>query len=132
MTALSAANHATHANPPLPFTRDAIIGQLQRQATNGPAYVQHSATKALAHLKGLYAEARYQAKHVVERAVEQAQTATQQVQDQASEQLGGIAARVAGLMNGTLQPTPEELAHFELDNPLDDEDHPKDSDDDPP
>lgn len=62
MPALTAANHTTHANPPLPFTRDAIINQLQRQATNGPAYVQHSATKALAHLKGLYAEARYEAK----------------------------------------------------------------------
>ncbi|MCY3572517.1 MAG: hypothetical protein OXH19_14410 [Chloroflexi bacterium] len=62
MPALTAANHTTHANPPLPFTRDAIINQLQRQATNGPAYVQHSATKALAHLKSLYAEARYEAK----------------------------------------------------------------------
>ena len=132
MTAMTAANQAGHSNPPLPFTRDAIIGQLQRQATNGPAYVQHSATKALAHLKGLYAEARYQARQAVERAVERAQEAAQQARDQSSDKLGGVAGRVAGLMNGTLKPTAEELAHFELDNPLDDEDHPKENEDDPP
>ena len=49
-------------NPPLPFTNDAIINQLRHQATNGPAYVQHGATKALAHIKGLYAQAHYEAR----------------------------------------------------------------------
>jgi hypothetical protein len=46
------------ANPPLPFTRKAIIGHFQFHATNGPAYVQIQATNALARLKGLYQEAR--------------------------------------------------------------------------
>ena len=49
---------ASTMNPPLPFTKDAIIGNFQIHATNGPAYVQLQATRALARLKGMYEEAR--------------------------------------------------------------------------
>ena len=119
---------ATTVNPPLPFTKDAIINQLRHQATNGPAYVQHGATKALAHLKGLYAEARYEARH----AFEAARDAARETIDQADDGKMPIGQRVAGLLDGSLQPTPEELAHFELDNPLDDdEDHPQENEDEP-
>ena len=118
----------TH-NPPLPFTKDAIINQLRRQATNGPAYIQHSATKTLARLKGLFDEARFEAKAKFERA----RDALHEAVDQAGDTKMPLGERVAGLMNGTIQPTPEELAHFELDNPLiDDEDHETEQEDEPP
>ena len=53
---------ASTMNPPLPFTKDAIIGNFQIHATNGPAYVQLQATRALARLKGMYEEARLMAR----------------------------------------------------------------------
>ena len=46
------------ANPPLAYTKEAIRGHLQHHATNGPAYVQIQATKALARMIGLYDEAK--------------------------------------------------------------------------
>ena len=49
---------AATMNAPLPFTKEAIIGNFQVHATNGPAYVQLQATRALARLKGMYEEAR--------------------------------------------------------------------------
>ena len=49
---------AATMNAPLPFTKEAIIGNFQIHATNGPAYVQLQATRALARLKGMYEEAR--------------------------------------------------------------------------
>ncbi len=127
------------ANPPLPFTNEAIINRLRHQATNGPAYVQHSATKALAHIKGLYAQAHYEARLAYDTArvalrdsVADAATDTQRADDGKM----CLAKRMEGLNNGTLQPTPEELAHFEPDNPAQaddgDEDHPEEQEDEPP
>ena len=47
-----------------------------------------------------------------------------------------LAKRMEGLNNGTLQPTPEELAHFEPDNPAqaedEDEAHETEQEDEPP
>ena len=133
-------NNTAAANPPLPFTNDAIIDRLRHQATNGPAYVQHSATKALAHIKGLYAQARYEARLAFEAsrlALRDAiQDAAPNSHDQADDGTMSLAKRMEGLNNGTLQPTPEELAHFEPDNPAqaedDDEDHPEEQEDEPP
>ena len=128
------------ANPPLPFTSDAIIDRLRHQATNGPAHVQHSATKALAHIKGLYAQAQYDARLAFETARVALRDSIQHTpandSDHADDRSMGLAERMEGLNNGTLQPTPEELAHFEPDNPAqaedDDEDHPEEQEDEPP
>ena len=126
---MTAATIAQPHNPPLPFTRDAIINRLRHQATNGPAYVQHSATKALARLKGLYDEARFEARAKFEAARE----TVQQAAAPAHNAMSSLGKRVAGLLDGSIQPTPEELAHFELDNPLDDdEDHETEQEDEPP
>ena len=121
-------------NPPLPFTKDAIINQLRHQATNGPAYIQHSATKTLARLKGLFDEARFEARERFDTARDAARDAANQIADQAAGKKMSVAERVAGLLNGTLEPTPEERAHFELDNPHkeDDEDHAAEQEDEPP
>ena len=133
-------NNTAAANPPLPFTNDAIIDRLRHQATNGPAYVQHSATKALAHIKGLYAQARYEARLAFEAsrlALRDAiQDAAPNSHDQADDGTMSLAKRMEGLNNGTLQPTPEELAHFEPDNPAqaedEDEAHETEQEDEPP
>ena len=100
MTSMTAAYSAPRANPPLPFTRDAIINQLRRQATNGPAYVQHSATKALAHLKGLYAEARYEARQRFDAVRNTAQQTTDQAAQQTAEQISSGYQRATEIMNG--------------------------------
>ena len=57
---MSISNQAmtSTANPPLAYTKEAIRGHLQHHATNGPAYVQIQATKALARMIGLYDEAK--------------------------------------------------------------------------
>lgn len=127
-------------NPPLPFTNDAIINQLRHQATNGPAYVQHGATKALAHIKGLYAQAHYEARLAYDTARLALRGAIQDAapssDDQANNGTMSLAKRMEGLNNGTLQPTPEELAHFEPDNPAqaedEDEAHETEQEDEPP
>ena len=98
-------------NPPLPFTKEAIVNQLRHQATNGPTYVQHSATKALAHLKGLYAEARFEARLAFETAREAVREAAEQVADQATEQVLTGYERVTELMNGA-EVTEEDLGGF--------------------
>ena len=123
-----------YANPPLPFTRDAIVNQLRRQATNGPAYVQHSATKALAHLKGLYAEARYEARL----AYEAARDALGDAAQEATEKISDAFQRVVDLQNGA-KPTAEELAYLDPPKPAandeddkDDEDHEAEQEDEPP
>ncbi len=97
-----------HANPPLPFTKDAIVNQLRRQATNGPAYVQHSVTKALAHLKGLYAEARYEARL----AYEAARDALRDVAQEVTEKISPGYQRIADIQNGSPL-TEEEIARAE-------------------
>jgi len=131
MTAMTAAYSAPRANSPLPFTKDAIINQLQRQATNGPAYVQHSATKALAHLKGLYAEDRYEARQRFDAVRDAAQDAAQAV-DQTTDKLAAGYRRVTELMNGA-EPTAEELAYCRTEQPLDDDEpHEAQPEDEPP
>ena len=123
-----------HFNQPLPVNKTAIINHLAHHATNGPAYVQLNATKALARITGLYDQARYEAKLAFEAAQKATKDAVQQVKEKTSGTKMSVADRVAGLMNRTLEPTPEELAHFELDNPSqdEDEDHEAKRDDDPP
>ena len=119
-----------HANPPLPFTKDAIVNQLRHQATNGPAYVQHSATKALAHLKGLYAEARYEARLAYEAARDALRDAAHEV----TEKVSAGYQRVAELQNGA-EPTPEEAAYLKPSKPAaddEDEDHQTEEEDEPP
>jgi hypothetical protein len=103
---MSAATVAV--NPPLAFTKDAIINRLRHQATNGPAYVQHSATKALAHLKGLYAEARYEARL----AYEAARDALRYVAQEVTEQISPGYQRVVEIQNGAPL-TEEEIARAE-------------------
>ena len=61
-------------NPPLPFTREAIIGHYQHHATNGPAYVQIQATNALARMIGLYEDAKQGITNAAGTAVEKAKS----------------------------------------------------------
>ncbi len=120
------------ANPPLPFTNDAIIDQLRHQATNGPAYVQHSATKALAHIKGLYAQAHYEARL----AYDTARAALHNDANEVPEEISPGYKRVVEIQNGS-PPTEEEIAraeaHFGIasDEP-EDEDGSNHDDDEPP
>ena len=58
------------ANPPLAYTKEAIRGHLQHHATNGPAYVQIQATKALARMIGLYDEAKDAARRTTDAALD--------------------------------------------------------------
>ncbi len=110
------------ANPPLPFTNDAIIDQLRHQATNGPAYVQHSATKALAHIKGLYAQAQYEARL----AYDTARAALRNDANEVPEEISPGYERFVEIQNGS-PPTEEEIARAEkhfgitLDEPEDEE-----------
>ena len=137
---MSAITAAAQVNPPLPFTKDAIIDQLRRQATNGPAYVQHSATKALAHLKGLYAEARYEARLAFEATRDAlrdaANHAVNRAADQAAEEAAARYARITELANGAT-PTEEEIAlaneHFGItSDEQEDEEGSNQDDDEPP
>jgi len=122
-------NVATQSTkPPVPYTDAAIKAGIAHEAANGPSHVRIKALGMMARIAGLFEQGKQLGKQLARDAAQ----AVDQTSDQASQKLGGIAARVAGLMNGTLQPTAEELAHFEPDNPLDDEDHSKESDDDPP
>ena len=90
----------TH-NPPLPFTREAIIGHFQHHASNGPAYVQIEATKALARIMGLFNEAKEAIKGNVHR-----------VSEEAMQRSRDLSTRITGLMSGELTPTAEELAEL--------------------
>ena len=113
---------AGHFNQPLAVNKTAIINHLAHHATNGPAYVQLSATKALARITGLYDQARYEAKLAFEAAQKATKDAVQQVKEKTDGAKMTIGQRIEGLRNGTIQPSPEELAHFEPDNPVEDED----------
>ena len=123
-----------HFNQPLAVNKTAIINHLAHHATNGPAYVQLGATKALARLTGLYDQARYEAKLAYEAAQKATKDAVQQVKEKASGAKMTIGQRVEGLRNGTIQPSPEELAHFEPDNPVEDEEEAEEAEqkDEPP
>ena len=110
-----------HFNQPLAVNKTAIINHLAHHATNGPAYVQLGATKALARLTGLYDQARYEAKLAYEAAQKATKDAVQQVKEKADGAKMTIGQRIEGLRNGSIKPSPEELAHFEPDKPVEDE-----------
>ena len=110
-----------HFNQPLAVNKTAIINHLAHHATNGPAYVQLSATKALARITGLYDQARYEAKLAFETAQKATKDAVQQVKEKTDGAKMTIGQRIEGLRNGSIKPSPEELAHFEPDNPVEDE-----------
>ncbi|MYA00433.1 MAG: hypothetical protein F4038_01695 [Chloroflexi bacterium] len=110
--------------PPVPYTDAAIKAGIAHEAANGPSHVRIKALGMMARITGLFEQGKQLGKQLAHEVA--------QAKDQTTEKLSGVAARVAGLMNGTLQPTAEELAHFEPDNPLDDEDHPRETDDEPP
>ncbi len=112
------AQAQTH-NPPLPYTRDAIIGNLRHHASNGPAYVQIQATTALARIMGLFDEAKQSLKDGVHRFSEEA---LQRSRD--------LSTRVSGLLSGELTPTAEEIA--ELAVVPSDETESQEEDDEPP
>ncbi|MDE2967933.1 MAG: hypothetical protein OXS30_10690 [Chloroflexota bacterium] len=138
VTAIHALRPANKVNPPLAYTRQAIIDQLCHQATNGPAYVQHSATKALARTSGLYEAGRLIGRQAFDAAVRRAEQLTADVVEQVAETAGKLKtgyARVVELQNGA-KPTPEELAQCTLIKPVeieeDDEDHDAETEDEPP
>ncbi len=108
MTAVTATQQV---NPPLPLRKDAILNHLAHHATNGPAYVQLGATKALARLTGLYAEARYEAQLAFETAREAVREAAHDATDQAPEKTRNAYERVTELMNGA-EVTEEDLGGF--------------------
>ena len=105
-------------NPPLPYTKKAIIDRLRHQATNGPAYVQLGATKTLARFIGLYEDAK--------RAVSNAGAA---ISDETRE----IYAKVDAIRKGEYVATAEDLGEFAI-NRRDDEEEEEDNrdEDEPP
>ena len=72
MSAITAAQSIRRPNPPLEYSKTAIREHLQLHATNGPAYVQIQATKALARMIGLYDDAKSGINHTVDQAKERA------------------------------------------------------------
>ncbi len=87
----------SNPNPPLPYTRDAIIGHLQQHATNGPAYVQIQPTNALARIMGLFDEAKSAIKDTIHHI---------------SDEARALSARVTAIQNGESVATAEEIAEF--------------------
>ena len=65
---------AATVNPPLPYTKQAIRDHLRHHATNGPAYVQIQATKALARMIGLFEEAKQGIENGIETATRKAKS----------------------------------------------------------
>ena len=124
MSAITAAAAINRPNPPLEYSKKAIREHLQHHATNGPAYVQIQATNALARMIGLFEDAKQGLGEVVD-----------QAKDKAKEGGLNFAERVAGLMNGTIKATPEEIKASRLcQDPFaeeEDEDHATEEDDDP-
>ncbi len=109
--AMTAPRAPAAVNPPLPLRKDAILNHLAHHATNGPAYVQLGATKALARLTGLYAEARYEAQLAFETARDAVREAAHEATDQATEKTRTAYERVTELMNGA-EVTEEDLGGF--------------------
>ena len=123
-------NTATHTNPPLPFTSDAIVNQLRHQATNGPAYVQHSATRALAQIKGLYAEAHYEARLAFETARLKLRHAASKVTDQVADAEPTIAQQIEDIRTGRTPVTEEMLGDYASMLPSSDADQEQEEDED--
>ena len=114
MSAVTAIHALRRSNPPLAYTRQAIIDQLCHQATNGPAYVQHSATKALARTSGLYEAGRLIGRQAFDAAVTRAEQLTADVVEQVAEATGKLKtgyARVVEIQNGA-EVTEEDLGSF--------------------
>ncbi len=136
---MSNSTASTQAKPPLDFTSDAIVNQLRHQATNGPAYVQHSATKALAHIKGLYAEAHYEARLAFETARQKLRHADGNVAEQTADAEPSIAQQIEDIRTGRTIVTPEMLGEYGVpvgaaseDKEPDDEDGSSHGEDEPP
>ena len=103
---------AMTVNPPLSVNKTAIINHLAHHATNGPAYVQLSATKALARITGLYDEARYQAKLTFEAARKAAQDMTEQVKNGVKSGWDTVAQELEDLKTGRTIVTAETLGNY--------------------
>ena len=116
MSALTAANAIQKTNPPLEFSKQAIRQHLQHHATNGPAYVQIQATKALARMIGLYDDAKKGVNDMVDKAKQTGQT---------------LYEKVEAIKNGTHKVTAEELGDY-LTAGTDDEEAASQDDDDIP
>ena len=125
MTAVTATQQS---NPPLPLRKDAILNHLAHHATNGPAYVQLGATKALARLTGLYAEARYEAQLAFETARDAVREAARQGANQATEKALTGYERITELMNGA-EVTKEDLGDYASMLSTDDEQEAADDED---
>ena len=104
-------------NPPLPYTKKAIIDHLRHQATNGPAYVQLGATKTLARFIGLYEDAK--------RAVSNAGAA---ISDETRE----IYAKVEAIRSGEHIVTKEELGEYAINRDDEEEEEGNHDEDEPP
>ena len=97
MSALNATNAIRNTNPPLEFSKKAIREHLQFHATNGPAYVQIQATKALARMIGLYDDAKKGVNDMVDKAKQTGQT---------------LYEKAEAIRNGTHKVTAEELGDY--------------------
>ena len=105
-------------NPPLPYTKKAIIDRLRHQATNGPAYVQLGATKTLARLIGLYEDAKHAVSH----------TATAAVTDKVDD----VYAKIAAIRRGEHIVTKEELGEYAINRRDEEEEEDNRDEDEPP
>ncbi len=99
MSALNATNAIQKTNPPLEFSKKAIREHLQFHATNGPAYVQIQATKALARMIGLYDDAKNGFSEAV---------------DNVKQKGKSLHERMEAIRNGTHKVTREELGDYAI------------------
>lgn len=138
MPAVTAVHTNQPVNPPLDYTHQAIIDRLRQQATNGPAYIQHSATKALARTIGLFEIGRLSGRHAFEVARDVAEKLFDKVSGQAepaAEKIKTGYERIVEIQNGA-ELTPEEIAdaeaYFSVGTEEEDEDHDTDQEAEPP
>ena len=112
--------HKSHAaqfhgpNPPLKLSPRAVLNQLRFHATNGPAYVQLGATKAIARNLGLYDQTKDLAQRLAEPILGEPETSAKPKKQKLSRIL-----RAQILARGE-------------DPPAEDEEEGSDQDDDPP
>ena len=102
---MSAITSARAVNPPLQYSKDAIRQHLQFHATNGPAYVQIQATKALARMIGLYDDAKQTTKQAVSQVVNETKSAA-----------NSLYAKVEAIRTGQYIVTDEDLGDFLITN----------------
>ena len=101
-----------HFNQPLAVNKTAIINHLAHHATNGPAYVQLNATKALARITGLYDQARYEAKLTYEAARKAAQDMTEQVKEKVEGAGKSLYQQIKDINSGRTPVTEEMLGDY--------------------